>query len=67
LGIIAALGWLYGLYLLYLGIGTLMRPPKEKAVIYTIVVVIAAIVVQVVISAVVGALTWAGMRPPLVP
>lgn len=61
LGIIMFLGWLYGLYLLYLGLGALMKPPKEKVLVYTIVVVIVAVVVQIVIGAVVGALAWAGM------
>ena len=67
LGIIAFLGWLYGLFLLYLGIGALMKPPKQKVLVYTIVVVIVAIVVQLVIGWVVGALAFAGMGAAMAP
>lgn len=51
LGILAIIGGLYSLYLLYLGLPLLMRSPEEKAVPYTVVVIIAAIVVMVVIGA----------------
>ena len=67
LGFIMFLGWLYGLFLLYLGLGALMKPPKEKLLVYTIVVVIVAVVVQFVIGAVVSALAWAGMGATMAP
>lgn len=50
LGILAIVGGLYSLYLLYLGLPLLMRSPEDKAVPYTVVVIIAAIVVMVVIG-----------------
>jgi hypothetical protein len=55
LGILAILG-LYGLYLLYLGLPALMKCPKEKALVYTIVIVVAAIVIFLAIGLVGGLL-----------
>jgi hypothetical protein len=40
---------LYSLYLLYSGIVALMRPPADKAVVYTIAVIVCAIIVWVII------------------
>ena len=45
---------LYSLYLLYLGLPTLMRVPQEKATTYTVTVVLVALVVFVVIAALSG-------------
>ncbi|MFH1034404.1 MAG: Yip1 family protein [Pseudomonadota bacterium] len=48
-GFLAILGFLlslYGIYLLYLGILTLMRPTQEKAVIYTLVVIVPSVVIM---------------------
>ncbi len=50
LSVLAALGGLYSLYLLYLGLPIVMKAPNEKALGYTAVVVIAAIVLYVVIG-----------------
>ena len=52
LGILALVGGLYSLYLLYLGLGELKKTPDEKMVPYTVVVLIAAIVLWVVVAAV---------------
>jgi len=49
LGFISIIASLYSLYLLYLGLPVLMKSPKEKALIYTVVIVIAAIIIFVVI------------------
>jgi len=43
---------LYSLYLLYTGIGTLMRPAASNAPIYTIAVIVCAIIVWIVILAI---------------
>ncbi len=48
--LIALLGAIYGLYVLYLGLPTLMRTPQDKTIGYTVVIVICAIVVSVVIG-----------------
>ena len=53
-----ALAWLggllglYGFYLLYLGLPTVMKAPQDKALGYTVVVVLAAIVLAMVVSAI---------------
>ena len=51
LGFLSILG-LYSLYLLHTGIVTLMRPPADKAVVYTIVAIVCMIVLWVIILAV---------------
>jgi len=50
LGILAVLGAIYGLYLLYLGLPKLMKAPEDKALTYTVVVIVVAIVVNIVIG-----------------
>jgi hypothetical protein len=47
---------LYSLYLLYTGITGLMRPPSDKAVVYTIAVIVCAIIVWIVIFGLVALL-----------
>ena len=64
LGILAFLGSLYGIYILYLGLPILMEVPQEKAVAYTVVTIIAVIVVMVVIAAIAGAIAWSGGGGP---
>ena len=49
-GLLALLGALYSLYLLFLGLPRLMKCPDDKAIGYTVVVVICAIVLAVVIG-----------------
>lgn len=60
LGLLALLGGLYSLYLLYLGIPQLMKAPQDKALGYTAVTIIVAIVLSIVITSVVGAVVGAG-------
>lgn len=50
LAILAIVGGLYSLYLLYTGLGPLKNVPEDKSIGYTVVVVIVAIVLMVVIS-----------------
>lgn len=67
LGILAVIGALYGLYLLYLGLPRLMKAPADKAVSYTVVVVLAAVLVFIVIGAIAApiAATFGGGPPAL--
>ena len=51
--VLAIIGALYGLYLLYLGLPVLMKSPPDKSMGYTVVVVVAAIVVQLVLGSIV--------------
>ncbi len=60
-GILAVLGSLYSLYLLYLGLPRLMKCPEDKAIGYTVVVVICAIVLAVVIGMLGACVGGAGM------
>ena len=55
LDLLAILGSLYGLYILYLGLPKLMRVPAEKGLGYTVVTIVVAIVIFIVVGAVTGA------------
>ena len=50
--ILALLGSLYSIYLIYLGLPLLMKCPQEKAVAYTALVIVCAIVAGLLISAI---------------
>ncbi len=52
LGIVALIGGLYSLYLLFVGLPKLMKPAADKAMIYTLAVIGCMIVVGVVVFAV---------------
>lgn len=52
LGVLAIIGGLYSLYLLFTGLTPLMKAPEEKSVLYTVVIIIAAIVLSVVVGAI---------------
>jgi Yip1 domain len=59
LSILSLLG-LYSIYLLHIGIAGLMKPPANKAVLYTVVVIVVMIVVWLVIGGIVFALFGMG-------
>jgi hypothetical protein len=63
LGVLTLLAALYSLYLLYLGVPTLMKVPQEKALPYTAVLVVCAIVVGAIAGAVLGMVQ--GGRPTM--
>jgi hypothetical protein len=54
LGVLTLVAALYSLYLLYLGVPTLMKVPQEKALAYTAVLVVCAIVVGAVAGTILG-------------
>ena len=60
LALIVGLAGLYGIYLLYLGLPVLMRCPKDKAVVYTVVTFLCMIVVYIVIGAITAAVIGMG-------
>ncbi len=66
LGVLAIVGALYGLYLLYLGLPVMMRCPRDRSVSYAVVTLICAIVAWVAIAALttcaVGGLGLIGAR-----
>ncbi len=59
LSILSLLG-LYSIYLLHTGIAALMKPPANKAVIYTIAVIVAMIVIWLVVGGIVFAIFGMG-------
>ena len=61
LGLLAVLGGLYGLFILYLGLPKLMKVPQEKGLGYTIVTIIVVVVLFFVVAAVSGAVGGAAM------
>jgi len=67
LGILTLVASLYSLYLLYLGVPTLMRVPEGKALPYTAVLVVCAIVLGVLVGAAMAMVSGGpttGMAPP---
>lgn len=58
--LLAFLGGLYSIYLLYLGLPHTMRSPPEKSLGYTVVVIIVAIVFYLVIGMIAGKIGGAG-------
>lgn len=58
--VIAILGSVYSIYLLYLGLPVMMKTPGEKAAKYTAASIVAALVVGFAISLLVGGITGAG-------
>jgi hypothetical protein len=67
LGIIAFIAMCYGIYILYLGLMQLMKAPKEKAVVYTVVVVACGIGLAFVTSMVIGAIAAPAMMAAAAP
>lgn len=59
------LGAIYGWFLLYLGLGTVMKSPQDKTVVYTIVVIVVEIVVAVVFAMIVGMIVLSIFGNPL--
>ena len=55
LGLVVILALFYGLYLFWLGVPVLMKCPKDKATVYTIVVVVVSIVVGALVSGIYSA------------
>lgn len=65
LAIIALLGALYSLFLLYKGLPILMKTPEDKALPYTAVVIVVAIVVSLVIGRIsASVMTFSGAMSP---
>jgi Yip1 domain len=50
LGIVALLGALYSLYLLFVGLPKLMKPAEDKAIVYTLAVIGVMIVIHILIA-----------------
>ncbi len=61
LGLLVSLAALYGIYLMYLGVGPVMKTPEDKKIIYLVVSAVVLIVVYVVVGAIVTAVVGAGI------
>lgn len=61
LSVIALLGGLYSLYLLYLGLPKLMKTPQDRALPYFAVVIVVAIVISIVIGVIAGGVATMGV------
>jgi hypothetical protein len=60
LGILALLGGLYGIYILYLGFPILMETPQDKTIAYTLTTVVVVIIVSFIVTAIATAIAWGG-------
>ena len=61
LGILGLVAMAYGIYVMHLGLQQLMKPAKEKAATYTVVVVLCGVGLMIVLGLVVGAITAPAM------
>jgi len=59
LGVIGVLGLLYGLYILYIGLPIMLSAPKDKVLVYFIVILVVAFVVYAVIGVILGVIAAA--------
>lgn len=59
LAVLGILFSLYGIYVLYLGATPVKKVPREKAIVFTLVIIVIAIVIYVIIGAIVGSIMYA--------
>jgi Yip1 domain len=62
--LIAIAGWVYGIYIMYLGIPITKKTPQDKIVVYMIVVYLIMFVVNFIISSVIAGVIWRSMFAP---
>ena len=60
-GLLAIAAWIYGVYLMYLGIGPLKKTPEDKKVVYMLVAYIIWIAIYFIIVAILGALLFGAL------
>ncbi len=51
-------GWIYSVYLMYLGVGPLKKTPEDKKIIYMIIVFIVMLVIRYIIAAILGSIFY---------
>ena len=59
--LVALAAWAYGVYLMYLGIGSLKKTPEDKKVVYMVVAFLIMIVLYFILVAILGAILFAAM------
>jgi len=60
-GLLKFAGWIYSVYIMYLGVGPLKQTPEDKKVIYLLIAFLVMIGTTLVISAVLGAILFASI------
>jgi hypothetical protein len=62
LGLLLAIaGWVYGIYLMYLGIGPLKKTSEDKKIVYMVVAFVIMLAVYFILAAILGAIVFAVM------
>jgi len=59
--LLAIAGWVYGIYIMYLGIGPLKKTPEDKKVIYMVIAFVIMIAVYFILGAILGAILLTAM------
>ena len=59
--LIALAAWVYGIYIMYLGIGPLKRTPEDKKVVYMIVSFILMIALYFIVAAILGVILYGAL------
>lgn len=59
--LIGIAAWIYGIYLMYLGIGPIKKTPEDKKIVYMLVVYVIMIVLYFILMAILGAVLYAAM------
>ncbi len=59
--LITIAGWVYGIYLMYLGIGPLKKAPEDKKVVYMIVAYLVMGAIYFIVAAILGAVLFASL------
>lgn len=57
--LISIAGWVYGIYIMYLGIGPLKKTPEDKKVVYMIVAFVIMVAIYFIVAAILGAILFA--------
>lgn len=59
--VIVIAGWIYSVYLMYLGIGPLKKTPEDKKIIYMIIAFIVMLIIGFIIAAILGSIFFGMM------
>jgi hypothetical protein len=59
--LITIAGWIYGVYIMYLGVGPLKKTPEDKKVVYLLVAYVIMIALYFIITAILGAILFAAL------
>jgi hypothetical protein len=59
--IVSIAAWVYGIYLMYLGIGPIKKTPEDKKVVYMIVSFVIMAALYFIVAAILGAILFAAL------